>query len=94
MPKNFWLGTYHYNETLIFDKLSGAQRFREKTMQQLETIKQVMSAPILELPPSGQQPTGNLAPRDTEHLAEALVAYHGAYADVYKRREQRDWAEC
>jgi len=52
-----------------------------------------MSAPILEFPPSGQQPTGNLAPRDTEHLAEALVAYHGAYADVYKRREQRDWAE-
>lgn len=62
-------------------------------MQHLETIKQVMSAPILELPPSGRQPTGNLAPRDTEHVAEALVAYHRAYADVYKRRAQRDWAE-
>jgi SRSO17 transposase len=53
-----------------------------------------MSAPILECPPSGQPPTGHLAPRDTEPWAEAVVASHRAYADVSKRRAQRDWAEC
>jgi SRSO17 transposase len=78
---------------LIFDNLSGAHSCREKNMQQIETITQVISAPILETPPSGQQPTRNLAPRDAAHLAEALVAYHSAYADVYKRREQRACAE-
>ena len=45
-------------------------------------------------PPSGIKPTGNLAPRDVEGLAEELVAYHTAYADFYQRREQREWAEC
>lgn len=63
-------------------------------MQQIETAQKVISAPILEMPPSGQQPTGNFVPRDAEKVAEALVAYHGEYADVYKRREQRAWAEC
>lgn len=63
-------------------------------MKHIETTKQVISAPILETPPSGQQPTGHLAPRDAEQLAEALLASHSAYADVYKRREQRACAEC
>lgn len=62
-------------------------------MKHIETAKQVISAPILEKPPSGQQPTGKLAPRDAETLAEALVAYHSEYADLYKRREQRECAE-
>ena len=58
-------------------------------MKHIETAKQVISAPILEKPPSGQQPTRKRAPRDAAPLAEAVVAYHGAYADVYKRRAQR-----
>src|SRR5438067_9070171 len=62
-------------------------------MTHLETAKQVISAPILEKPPSGQQPTRKRTPRDAETLAEALVASHGEYAEVYKRREQRACAE-
>ena len=62
-------------------------------MKHIETAKQVISAPILEKPPSGQQPTRKRAPRDAAPLAEAVVAYHGEYADVYKWREQRAYAE-
>ncbi len=61
-------------------------------MKPIETAKHVISAPILDPPPSGQQPTGKLTPRDAETLAEALVAYHGEYADLSKRREQRECA--
>jgi SRSO17 transposase len=43
-------------------------------------------------PPSAQQPTGNLAPRDVEHLAEELTRYHAEFADLFARREQREWA--
>lgn len=44
-------------------------------------------------PPSGQKPSGNLARRDLKRLAQELAAYHGEYADLYGRREQREWAE-
>jgi SRSO17 transposase len=44
-------------------------------------------------PPSGQKPTGNLAPRDMKRIAEELTSYHAQYADLYRRREQREWAE-
>lgn len=44
-------------------------------------------------PPSGTKPTGNLAPRDVAQLAEELAAYHAEYADLYRRREQRECAE-
>jgi SRSO17 transposase len=63
-------------------------------MKDIETAKQVISTPILENPPSGPPPPGKLTPRDAETLAEALVAYHGDYAALSKRRAQREWAEC
>ena len=44
-------------------------------------------------PPSSQKPSKNLAPRDLEALAEELVAYHGEFADLFERREQREWSE-
>lgn len=62
-------------------------------MKQAERVKPVKSAPALKVPPSGQQPTGNLAPRDVQQLAAELAAYHHQYADLYRRREQRQWAE-
>ncbi len=45
------------------------------------------------VPPSATQPTGNLAAHDVKNLAAELAAYHAEYADLYKRREQRQWAE-
>ena len=55
--------------------------------------KNLRSAPVGKAPPSGQKPLGNLAPRDLKNVAEELVAYHDEYADLYQRREQRQWAE-
>jgi SRSO17 transposase len=43
-------------------------------------------------PPSGQQPVMNLAPRDVEAIAEALVIYHEQFHDLFQRREQRQWS--
>jgi len=43
-------------------------------------------------PPSGLPPTGNLAPRDVETLADALLAYHAEFAPLFRRAEQRHWA--
>lgn len=60
---------------------------------QPKKVKIAASAPAVNVPPSGQKPSGNLAPRDILKLAEALVAYHNQYADLYQRREQRQWAE-
>lgn len=45
-------------------------------------------------PPSGQKPSKNLAPCDLDVLAEELVAYHGLFADLFERHEQREWSEC
>lgn len=42
-------------------------------------------------PPSGQPP-GPLAGRDLEAMAEALVAYHAQFHDLFVRREQREWS--
>ena len=36
-------------------------------------------------PPSGLPPTGNLAPRDVETLADALLAYHAEFAPLFRR---------
>jgi SRSO17 transposase len=44
-------------------------------------------------PPSGTKPTGNLAPRQVKKLGEELAAYHAKFANLYKRREQRECAE-
>lgn len=43
-------------------------------------------------PPSGRPPVDNLAPRDVEALAVALVAYHARFAPLFARAEQRHWA--
>ena len=43
-------------------------------------------------PPSGQKPSGNLAARDLEALAEELVTYHAQFRDLFQRREQREWS--
>src|SRR4051794_6475553 len=43
-------------------------------------------------PPAGLPPTGNLAPRDVETLADALLAYHAEFAPLFRRAEQRHWA--
>jgi SRSO17 transposase len=43
-------------------------------------------------PPSGLLPTRNLAPRDVEMLADTLLAYHAAFAPLFRRAEQRRWA--
>jgi SRSO17 transposase len=42
-------------------------------------------------PPSGRPP-GPLAGRDAETMAEALVAYHAQFHDLFARREQREWS--
>ena len=42
-------------------------------------------------PPSGRPP-GPLAGRDAEAMAEALVAYHAQFHDLFVRREQREWS--
>jgi SRSO17 transposase len=44
-------------------------------------------------PPSATKPTGNLAPRDLDKLAQELAAYHSAFADLFARSEQSQWAK-
>src|SRR4029450_13405448 len=44
-------------------------------------------------PPSGQSHSTSLARRDVKHLAAELSQYSAAYAPLFKRREQRDWAQ-
>lgn len=43
-------------------------------------------------PPSGQKPSGNLAARDLEAMAEELLTYHAQFHDLFQRREQRAWS--
>jgi SRSO17 transposase len=44
------------------------------------------------LPASSQKPGGKLTKRDVEGLAEDVRAYQAEYADLFARREQREWA--
>jgi SRSO17 transposase len=44
-------------------------------------------------PPSGQPPSGNLAPRELKNLATELSQYVAEYAPLFKRREQREWSQ-
>lgn len=44
-------------------------------------------------PPSGQAP-GPLSGPAAEAMAEALVAYHAQFHDLFARREQREWSAC
>jgi SRSO17 transposase len=49
------------------------------------------SGPAADAPPSGRAP-GPLAGRDAEAMAEALLAYHAQFHDLFVRREQREWS--
>src|SRR5688500_954202 len=49
------------------------------------------SGSAADAPPSGRAP-GPLAGRDVEAMAEALVAYHAQFHDLFARREQREWS--
>jgi SRSO17 transposase len=44
-------------------------------------------------PPSGQAPSENLARRDAKRLAAELNHYYTAYAPLFARSEQRQWAQ-
>src|SRR5687767_6926887 len=46
-----------------------------------------------EPPPSGRRPSGNIAKRDVEAMAEDLVTFHALFQDLFVRREQREWSE-
>src|SRR6266487_160409 len=52
----------------------------------------IPAAALLVPPPSGQPPVINLAPRDVEGLADALVAYYAHFAALFPRAEHRHWA--
>jgi SRSO17 transposase len=43
-------------------------------------------------PPSGQRPSGNIAKRDVEAMAEDLVTFHALFQGLFVRREQREWS--
>jgi SRSO17 transposase len=45
-----------------------------------------------QVPPSGQPPESNLAARDVEAMAGALLRYHEQFHDLFVRREQREWS--
>src|SRR5919108_614609 len=42
----------------------------------------------LQAPPSGQEPSGNLAARDLDAMAEELTRYHAQFHDLFQRRQQ------
>jgi SRSO17 transposase len=44
------------------------------------------------VPASSQKPTGKLTPQEVERLGEEVRAYQAEYADLFVRREQREWA--
>src|ERR1044071_2871621 len=46
-----------------------------------------------EPPPSGRKPSGNLATRDGEAMAEELGTFHALFHDLFVRREQRESSE-
>jgi hypothetical protein len=62
-------------------------------MEQIKSVKKAHSALVVKAPPGGQKTSGNLATRDVQKLEDELVSYREQYADLYKRREQREWAE-
>jgi SRSO17 transposase len=46
-----------------------------------------------EPPASGRRPSGNMAKRDGEAMAEDRVKFHARVQDVFGRREPREWSE-
>jgi SRSO17 transposase len=55
-------------------------------------MRTIITAGSIVPPPSGQPPELNLVRPDVEALAEELVAYHAAFAPLFRRAEQRHWA--
>jgi SRSO17 transposase len=51
-----------------------------------------LRAPDLVPPPSARPPLDALAPEEVLALHDELVAYHGAFAALFRRSEQRHWA--
>jgi SRSO17 transposase len=47
-----------------------------------------------EPPPSGRRPSGHMAKRDGDAMAEDLVKFHTLFQDLFVRREPREWSEC
>jgi SRSO17 transposase len=59
----------------------------------LSISKKVQSKAKASPPPSGQPPSGNLAPRDAKQLASELSDYYTQYGPLFWRSEQREWAQ-
>lgn len=55
--------------------------------------KKVQAKAVTLAPPSGQQPSGNLARPDAKRLALELSNYYAEYAPLFARSEQREWAQ-
>ena len=51
-----------------------------------------LRAPNLVPPPSARPPLDALTPEEVLALHDELVAYHGAFAPLFRRSEQRHWA--
>lgn len=51
-----------------------------------------LHAPVLTPPPSARAPMSALTPDEVLALHDELVAYHGAFAPLFRRSEQRHWA--
>jgi SRSO17 transposase len=57
-----------------------------------KTIKLDPRKRLQVVPASSQKPAGNLTPGEIERLGEEVQAYQAEYADLFVRREQREWA--
>lgn len=44
------------------------------------------------VPPSGRRPLSSPRPRQVQASAQQLLAYHRQFADLFARREQRQWS--
>ncbi len=51
-----------------------------------------LRAPALPPPPSARPPLAGLTPAEVAALHDELLAYHGEFAPLFRRAEQRHWA--
>lgn len=58
----------------------------------IESKKQLSKTQAV-VPPSGQPPSGNLAPRDSKRLASELSDYYAEYAPLFARPEHHQWGQ-
>jgi SRSO17 transposase len=59
----------------------------------MSKVKKAQAKAVALAPPSGQPPSGNLAPRDAKQLASELSNYYSEYAPLFLRSEQRQWGQ-